>query len=365
MPSILTRPSGGGAAGGTITVALSDATPNIGDTITITATATGFTPDSYIYFGYDGSGNIVFIAEQASNTFDWLVPSDGLSVTEIYVLGVENGSPDVTAFSTADITVSSSFLLDTPEGTGANFAFAFFRLRADYTDPIALIRRSSDNAQKAFYFDSNNVLSLSSEDGSGTSLSSWIGSDDGYLVTGYSQDTLGVTFTASSAADQYQIINGGSLIELNGIPCVEGDFKAYAISVGIPVESWFAVAKNNSLNSVNYIIGNNSSGFHFGGIIPTGIGVFDPTSYASNVNDLTPHIASIIRNDGIYVDGTFRVLAPFNSITVTRFGERLLNNNTKYKGKIAVVITYNNDKSSDRASIEANINDNFATSLLP
>lgn len=360
---------GGSSAGGSISVALSDNAPNVGDTITITATATGFTPDSYLYFVYDGSGNIVFIAEQASNTFNWLVPSDGLSVTEIYVLGVENGIPDVTAFGTADITISSSFLLDTPEGAGANFAFSFFRLRAGHTNPIALIRRSSDNEQKAFYFDSNNVLSLSSEDGSGTSLSSWIGSDNGYLVTGYSQDILGVTFTASSASDQQQIIANGSLITVNGVVAIDGNKDRYVISTSLTVESAFIVAKNDGYNLANAVFAGNAQGINWGGSFAgvDGIGAVDSlgNKLDSNVEDLNPHLASLLTNTGIYVDGTLQVSGTINPMTITRVVGREDDSTIGMNGKTACIVSYSTDKTADRATIEGIINDNFTTSLLP
>ena len=368
MPGVgFIRPAGGGSStgGGSISVALSDNAPSVGDTITITATPTGYTPDSYLYFGYDGSGNIVFIAEQASNTFDWSISVSGLSVTEIYVLGVENGSPDITAFGTADITITASFLLDTAEGAGANFAFAFFKLRAAYTGPIALIRRSSDNAQKEFYFDSNNVFSMSSEDGSGTSLSSWVGNDAFYLVTGHSQDVAGLTFTASSAADQQQLGANGVLFDLNGVVAMVGNNDRYVISTPLTVRSAFIVAQNEGLNQVNYIFGGVGQGFHWGGTVVTGIGIFGSNSIASTVEDLNPHLASLLTDTGVYVDGNLEASGTINPLTITGVGGRPDVVNLSMHGKTAVIVSYATDKTADRAAIEANINDNFTTSLLP
>jgi len=374
MPGVgFIRPSGGGGAvGGSVSVAVSDASPSIGDTITITGTASGFTPDSYLFFAYDDTTNeLVFVAEQASNTFNWTIPSIEVGNYSIYVLGVENGTPDVTAFGTVDIAVSSSFLLDTPEGTGANFAFSFFRLRADYTDPIALIRRSSDNAQESFFFDSNGVLSLLSENGSGVTLGDWITTDDGYLVTGYSQDTSGVTFTASNAADQMRIIIGGALVDLNDAVAMVGSNDRYVISTSLTVRSAFIVARNILFARTNNIIAGNIQGFYWGGSIVSGIGMssYENAIYKSvdtNIEDTNIHLASFLTDTGIYVDGTLAASGTIDDVIITRVVDREDGaSQMEMDGYVAAIVTYATDKTADRAAIEANINSNFTPSILP
>ena len=359
------------AGGGSIEVTVSDSSPSIGDTITITATASGFTPDSYLFFAYDDTTNeLVFVAEQSSNSFNWTVPSINVGNYSIYVLGVENGAPDVTAFGTVDISVSSSFLLDTAEGTGANFAFAFFRLRAGYTGAAALIRRSSDNAQKTFYFDANNVLSLSSEDGSGTTLSDWITTDDGYLVTGYSQDSVGQTFTASNAADQYQIISNGILITLNGVPCMSGSLKKYSISSVITFESAYVVAKNDAYNGIGYIISSGSNGISWGGSTNnfTNIFISSPKTHINiqtSIKDLLPHIASFYVASSVYVDGALAATGSCDPMPVNTIGVRESFTSWGINGKVAVIVGYGSDNIANRTSIESNIDSNFTPSLLP
>jgi len=72
MPSILTRPSGGGGAGGgSISIALSDSTPDYGDDVTITATPTGFTGViTYTFYVRSSIGQWQRI-DQASNAYVW------------------------------------------------------------------------------------------------------------------------------------------------------------------------------------------------------------------------------------------------------------------------------------------------------
>jgi len=373
MPGVgFIRPAGGGGAGGgSVSVVVSDTSPSIGDTITITGTASGFTPDNYHFVIDNGTDDAILIAEQSGNAYNWTIPTLPTGNYTIYVFGVENGTPDVIGGGSVEITISSNFLLDTTEGTGANFAFAFFRLRAGYTGEAALIRRSSDNAQKAFYFDTNNVLSLSSEDGGGLTLSDWITTDDGYLVTGYSQDTAGVTFTAANAADQQRIIIGGALVDVNNAVAMVGDNDRYVIDTSLTVNSAFIVAKNDGYNAVNFVFAGSGQGFQWGGSFAgiTGIGMSDSVGgfVQTTVEDLNPHLASFLTDTGIYVDGNLEQTGIINDVTITRVGGREDPNAQilAMNGKIACIVTYATDKTADRAAIEADIDSNFTPSLLP
>jgi hypothetical protein len=74
------------AAGGSVSVAVSDATPGFGDVITITATPTGFTPTSYLFFAFDGV-NISFISEQVGAVVNWQVSIFG--IFDIYAVATD------------------------------------------------------------------------------------------------------------------------------------------------------------------------------------------------------------------------------------------------------------------------------------
>jgi hypothetical protein len=92
-----------------------------------------------------------------------------------------------------------------------------------YTGPLVRIRRSSDGAQKDFYPDNSGKLSLSSEDGAGLSLTTWIGANDGTVVTWYDQSGNNKNFTNSNPASQPFIVISGALSTSNGYACVLGD----------------------------------------------------------------------------------------------------------------------------------------------
>ena len=114
----------------------------------------------------------------------------------------------------ANSAIGFEGLLDTYSGAAA--AYSVRLLSSTYTGALVRIRRSSDNAEKDFYPDSNNELSLSSEDGAGTSLSSWIGANNGFVATWYDQSgNSGRDAIQASAASQPQIITAGALLTQN------------------------------------------------------------------------------------------------------------------------------------------------------
>jgi hypothetical protein len=88
-----------GPSGG-VTVAVSNANPDVGDTITITATPTGFTPTSYQFILFNGS--ITLLAQQAGNTLNWTVNSPQGSY-DVYVLATDG---TVNAYGSTPITTT-------------------------------------------------------------------------------------------------------------------------------------------------------------------------------------------------------------------------------------------------------------------
>lgn len=127
--------------------------------------------------------------------------------------------------------------------------------RNAYSGALMSIRRSSDNAFKDFYPDSNEVLSMSSEDGSGTTLSSWIGASSGYIYIWYDQTGNGNNFMQSNTAYQPQIINAGSLIvDSNGLaaPTFDGSVSRFDVP---------AAFYNNAVLNNDYVISTSDTFF--------------------------------------------------------------------------------------------------------
>ena len=95
MPSILTRPSGGGGGIQSVSLALSDTTPEFGDTITLTATASDFASGddlTYHFIVRDNVGNWEKIEQTNDNTYDWSIPYAGTYMVHVIVEDESGGS---------------------------------------------------------------------------------------------------------------------------------------------------------------------------------------------------------------------------------------------------------------------------------
>lgn len=92
--------AGGGGGVASISLALSDSTHDVGDSVDITATASNFTPTSYIFDieGFDGDR---FTVVQASNVYSWTVNTEGDFT--IYVSATDGSS---TAYSSISGSVN-------------------------------------------------------------------------------------------------------------------------------------------------------------------------------------------------------------------------------------------------------------------
>ena len=114
----------------------------------------------------------------------------------------------------------SGLLDDYPDAAAA---YSLRLLKSDYTGALVEIRRDSDNDIKSFYSDSNNELSLSSEDGSGTSLSSWITTDNGFVRTWNDQSGNSIDFIQATTSEQPKIITAGAFTLESGKPVMTFD----------------------------------------------------------------------------------------------------------------------------------------------
>ena len=107
MPSILTRPVGGGGGGiQSVSLALSDTTPDFGDTITLTATASDFASGddlTYQFIVRDNVGNWEKIEQTNDNTYDWSIPYAGTYMVHVIVEDESGGS----ASDSVEVTVGT------------------------------------------------------------------------------------------------------------------------------------------------------------------------------------------------------------------------------------------------------------------
>lgn len=153
MPSILTRPSGGGGAGGgSVSVTLySDAglttpitTADFAQTVYIKAVASGITPSGYVLKYPDRNGEYVETPSQVSDTFTHEAVNIGAGVYSIIADGTVVGSATLT--TTIDLPI-----------VNGKAVYGFYKMVDSYAGDCVRVRRFSDNSEQDFGFDNQRL----------------------------------------------------------------------------------------------------------------------------------------------------------------------------------------------------------------
>jgi hypothetical protein len=105
-------------------------------------------------------------------------------------------------------------LLDSYPNAAA--AYSLRKLRAAYTGSAIRVRRSSDNTETNIGFTALGNLDESA-------LTSFCSSTNGFVTTWYDQSVNGYDATQTTAANQPQIVNNGSILLDNGKPTIKFD----------------------------------------------------------------------------------------------------------------------------------------------
>lgn len=101
------------------------------------------------------------------------------------------------------ITTSSVLLLDESGLSGATGAYSLRKLRAAYAGSAIRVRRSSDNTEQDIGFSSNELDT--------SALTTFVGANNGFVVTWYDQAGT-INLTQATAANQPQIVSSGSVV---------------------------------------------------------------------------------------------------------------------------------------------------------
>lgn len=129
----------------------------------------------------------------------------------------------------------------------AHAAYSVRLLSNSYSGALVRVRRSSDSAEKDFYPDGSDELSMSSEDGAGTSLSTWISTDSGYITDWYDQSGNGYDVSNTNAASQFRLVNAGTLDTKGGKAKLYSSGAKYLTRTGLTA---LAHSNNNTVSAV-------------------------------------------------------------------------------------------------------------------
>lgn len=296
-----------------LSLAISDTTPNVGDVITITATVANFTPISYIFYWYDGSA-FGLLVEQAGSVYNWTVNKTG--TYDVFVVAV-NATDAVADY--LEITATSVYLLDQIAST-PNLAFSVRRLRAAYTGNAALVRRSSDNTTLAIGFIGENMDT--------TALTTFVGVGNGFTATLYNQ--MGSNNASQATAlNQPSLVVAGSVVLLNSRPTIDFDSLTDLLTfTPVGVSHCLAVAKANTTAAATgqYIAGGTDQGFGIAGAAVSGIYIYNSGAILqTSIKNTTAHQISYRCGSGvsrIRVDGTTAVTGSIAALTINTLGNR-------------------------------------------
>lgn len=191
-----------------LSVQITDTTPDVGQLVTITATPSNFTPTGYVFLLPQGGDEYVHV-QQAGNTYDWYVSSEGswdvcVLATDgsNYVYGTVQGASNTTLFGGLD--------------TAPHYAFSVtecLSAEAAQATKFITIRRSNDNATSDFNWG----------EFIGGDAETWVGvGNHGFITWKFDHTGNGRHYSTNSSGVQPKIIDNGSLVrDAGGNVCVE------------------------------------------------------------------------------------------------------------------------------------------------
>jgi len=258
---------------------------------------------------------------------------------------------------------AASLLLDTY--TGAAVAYSLRQLRTAYTGAAIRVRRSSDNAEQDIGFVGNDLDT--------TSLLSFVGANNGFIVTWYDQSTNANNATQSTVASQAQIVSSGSLILDADTSKITTTWTTdrYTLTTGISTNTqYFSISmwRRGATTTDTMIHLGNSTGNNPCTLYWLGTGsAYSVRSYMStllsyeNVSTTGRCIMTSLRDSAnlkvAYRNGTqltnTATQAPVAG-TLNTFGQ--VSTSTYTSGQYQELIYWNSEQSANRTAIEDNIN---------
>jgi hypothetical protein len=251
-------------------------------------------------------------------------------------------------------------LLDTYPNAAA--AYSVRKLRTAYTGSAIRVRRSSDNTEQDIGFSGANLDT--------TSLSSFCSGTNGFVTTWYDQSGNGLNQTQTTAANQPQIVSGGSVILQGSKPTLQFDgtndfMDGSGVTTGNP-KSIFIATKAISLPSSEVVIFDsvttNQALLYKAGsnVISIAFGTFTGTSYTATTNYILYSILQNGTTSNAFIDSTNQILTNANLGTNAFNGLRIASvrgtASLFYNGNMPEFVVWGSNQASNRTGIETNIN---------
>lgn len=271
-------------------------------------------------------------------------------------------------------------LLDLYPNAAAAYSVRLLR-GAYYGSPAIRVRRSSDNAEQDIGFTTSGDLNTSA-------LTTFVGSNSGFIVTWYDQSGNGENETQTTANKQARIVNAGAIEIINTKPALrfDGTNTSYInTTIGATTsKSVYFVKKGESFSGASSVLGfpttitSTQLGLYYLNTSPFPYGVntwnSDTFGYNSgNTDFLSQTIEMCLLINGapqtsevkLFVNNVQKVLTQLRGTSVSRTmangfrigmgGDETSHQN--YDGFFQEIIVYNGDNSTtDRSAITTNQN---------
>jgi hypothetical protein len=268
--------------------------------------------------------------------------------------------------STHGFLASSGGLIVPPvldDYPNAAAAYSLRLLRSAYTGSAIRVRRSSDNTEQDIGF-LNNQLDT-------TALTTFCGVGNGFVKTWYDQSGNGYDATQTTAANQPQIVSGGSVINENGKPALDFDgsngwMSASAVNISQP-NTYFIVSKRDTItpgkrNLLDGITTRQEIALKaLNSKYALFAGIERPSLNNGTTNQELSSVLFDAANSYYYVNNLLQISANPGSNAINNLGiGRDSDLSDLLDGKYQELILYPSDQSLNRSGIQDNINDFYS-----
>jgi len=253
----------------------------------------------------------------------------------------------------AKVGTSESLLLDSY--SGASVAYSLRKLSSSYSGSAIRVRRSSDNTEQDIGFTGNELDT--------TSLTSFVGANNGFLTRWYDQSGNANNSAQSTASRQPQIVSSGTILTNNSKPSIFLQNQDSLTFTSLTPITTFSVAKIDTLNyAIHYVLFNTLSprGYFYGGTFSgvDGLGIFDGSAKSITGEDTNTHLGYFNYNGTNYEvakDGNaLSNLASGSNFDLNSIGRP--QTALTLNGQLQEIVIYPSTQSSDKSNIESNIN---------
>lgn len=252
-------------------------------------------------------------------------------------------------------------------------AYSVRKLRSAYTGPCMKVGTTLLNGID-IGFDANGLLDTAA-------ITNQFGNNNIYIEKWYDQSTMSNDLTGSATLTSRKLIfiGGTGFINVNGIPSVAtvnnqgaSSVKSFDFTSSVTVASHFAVGQRIGSNTLEYIGWGSSSsdGIFVGGTLAgvNGMGVVKSgsvTALVGNTENINQRLWCYIGGTpaSVIVDGTVEDTATISDPVITEMGRTVEfggGSNFSIYGHLQEMLYFSDYKTSDRASIESNINSYFS-----